>query len=414
MILHQPEIENQDNSVLVTARVESSRSVQCIPDSLWFRFPTEYQYALNSRSDGFVTGLLLAAMTLHEDIEVCGVVSPKLLYGIETYQQVFLAWFPKQLSHVNIHCETIAPSQPVANRAVGAAFSGGIDSLYTLWSHLPHNQPLAEHQITHCLFLHGFDISLLHQEDYQLAYTRFASVLKRLDIPLIACQTNVHSFTEGLLKWDYAHGTALLSPVLLLSSLFERFYIPSSFTYSALSPWGSSVVIDHLLSTEATQIIHHGASMTKLNKLEAIEGWRVARENMRVCTDSWKRRGVQNCSHCYKCVRTMISLDILGKLQDFQTFNHHITLIDKLRWAFNNSVAGRRTSEIIVYAKARRRWGYLPLLWMAVLAGWGRHWVKKLMPERLFQMLKQHYYPPHKNPFMHTTLQKQTREKNNG
>jgi hypothetical protein len=380
-----------------------------LPDELWFAIPQQYETYLTERSDAFIAGLVQTAMALGEDVEVRGAVSPRLMYGLDEFQRIFHTWFPQQLQKINIRADELSPA-PVGEGVVGSTFSGGIDSTYTLWDNLPENQPLEEYHISHCLFLQGYDISLVHNEDFVLAQTQLSQAIQPLGLKLVTCRTNVHSFIEGLQKWDYAHGPPLMAAGVLMNGLFKRFYVPASFTYNALVPWGSSVVSDRLFSTETLEIISHGTAPSKPEKLEAFAGWAPAHKWLRVCTDAWKRKGVQNCSRCYKCVRTRISLDIIGALEDFSTFDPKVTLRDKLLFVFKSRWAGRRNQEMAAAMRRYKNWGWYPWIGAALLFGLVNDLIRRLMPAWLFSRLKKHFYPAHKNIFMHSTIDRHLQE----
>ena len=54
----------------------------------------------------------------------------------------------------------LEPAAPVPGGAVLTAFSGGVDSFYTLRAHVAGQEPDERARITHGLFVHGFDLSL--------------------------------------------------------------------------------------------------------------------------------------------------------------------------------------------------------------------------------------------------------------
>jgi hypothetical protein len=141
-------------------------------------------------------------------------------------------------------------------------------------------------------------------------------MMQCLGIQLISARTNAREFDGG--NWEFCHGAMLTSLPLVLGRGLTRFYIPSTHTYSDLFPWGSDPRLDHLLSTETLQVVHDGATATRFEKTVAIAQWPEAYSRLRVC---WvKPDGLKNCCRCNKCIRTMTSLAILGKLERFETF----------------------------------------------------------------------------------------------
>lgn len=123
-------------------------------------------------------------------------------------------------------------------------------------------------------------------------------------------------------------GLALVAPTLLLGSFIKSFYIASSQVYdyslklllnlpSAKLPFetaGISIATDHLLSTESTTIYHEAGDKSRYEKIESMEEFDLIYDSLRIC---WFPKGIINCCKCSKCIRTMIILKILGKLDRF-------------------------------------------------------------------------------------------------
>lgn len=405
MIIHPPQITASEKSVILRAQVEFASQPGNIPDTLWFRFPAGYAKAVAERGDGLLTGLLLAAMCLGEDMEVRASVSPQLLHGVREYAHTFHTWFPWLRIPVIQADQLRRVENPAGTSMCATAFSGGVDSFYTLKMNLPGEQPLAAYQVSHCLFAQGMDLSLADSAQYNALVDIYAETLKPLGVGLIACQTNIQAFTAGRLKWDYAHGAALAAIAQVLGGSMAKLYLPSSFCFFHLVPWGSSPVIDHLLSTEALQILHHGAGVARIRKLEAISAWPPPQQALRVCTNAKKRQGVQNCSACEKCLRTMTMLKVIGKLDDFQTFKKPFPRIKILTWLPFLETDSRWAGQTIDFARQHGRRGFLPFLWAARLAGLAYDLLLKLIPRKVFLGLKRRLYPPEKNIFSQAYLQ---------
>jgi hypothetical protein len=253
------------------------------------------------------------------------------------------------------------------------------------------------------MFLNGFDISLLHQEDFMAANNSFVKMFNKINIDLVTCRSNLHAFSEGRIPWHYAHGPALLAPALGLGALFSKFYIASSLGYRDLAPISSSPITDYLFSTETMEFIHYGANQVKPYKLDAFAGWQAAHENLRVCFNQHGRHGVQNCGRCFKCIRTVINLKMIGA-EGFKTLPSKLTFLNMLRWALQNNKHGPWAQEMIRYAIDRRKFSYLPIYWLAIFFAEIKEWMRRLMPRWFFLWLRNRLYPPHKNPFLHSTI----------
>ncbi len=320
MIIHPVKIENGTNGktgVRASARIEFASPRAPTPDTLWYEFPRNEIAHLSGSADGFVTALLLLAMARREDIRVRGALNRRLVQNLYEYQRIFSAWFPKRFHPVAIDCEGWSePPGSETPRAVATAFSGGVDSTYTLFSHLPANEWDPDRQIDYALFVHGFDIPLDDRVTFDEASRIYDTHLRELGVELLTARTNVRQFVDAL-PWIITHGSALGSVPLILDRLLGMFYIPASLQYPNLHPWGSHPVSDPFLSTDS-MIIVHDACMSRIDKVAQVAAQVPARSWLRVC---WERPNAdKNCCRCYNCLLTMSSLEIAGALSECRTF----------------------------------------------------------------------------------------------
>ena len=311
MIIFEPRTRATDRGTIeVRARVESKVPPRDGSSDLVFEYALPSSDWITPRADGFVAALVLRAMTVGEDIEVRAPISARLARGLEEYQRVLTSWYGYRLTPVRIHVP-LEQADRVPGGAVLTAFSGGVDSFYTLRAHVAGQEPDERARITHGLFVHGFDLPLSNLAAYEGACAGVVETMAGLGIDLIAGRTNVQSFLPRR-DWGLFHGGALLGSALALGGGVRRLYVPASHTIGHLIPWGSSPLLDPLLSTEALEIVHDGADATRVQKTAAIGEWPPTFGRLRVCG------ALPNCCRCEKCVRTMVTLDLFGLL-DRQT-----------------------------------------------------------------------------------------------
>jgi len=394
MIISNPEIRLKNGEVIVSAKVTFVKPVLNKPEMAWFAFPENYLPYISGRADAFAAGLLPLAMVIREDLMIEGELSPRLFYGLNEYQRALNVWFPKQLALVDIYAANLT-SLPIeqAGQSCVTLFSGGVDSSYTLMSHLPNRQANTDFQVRYGLFVHGFDIPLQNRAVYEESLNIFSQQLAPLGVEIIPCRTNLHYFTSGLLTWGIAHGSASISTGLVLDKLVRYFLVPSSDSPGELIPWGSSPLIDHWLSTEFLQIIQDSAPLSRIEKVATISTWQPAQQFLRVCIDESKRVGVNNCCRCEKCIRTMVMLEICGTLKSFKTFRQPFGRWDIIRWVPNQDLGDLWLPQILQYIQSIGKNEYILPIWIAHLRGKLRFWLQEMIPKPLFKYLKERKFP---------------------
>jgi hypothetical protein len=400
MRLSPTETTIENGEVVISARVTFDRPLLNKPDRLWFAFPEKFAPSVTRRSDAFAAGLIVLAMHSGEDMHIEGELSPRLARGLAEYQRVFRSWYPDKLSTIQINAACVSELPPEqAGKETLTLFSGGVDSAFTLMKHLPEHQPLTDHQVRYALFIHGYDIPLQNRSSYEHACRTFSSELAGSGVELIPVRTNLRYFTSGLLPWMIAHGCATIAAGLTLDRLCSSLLVPATHFLDDFKPWGSSPLVDHWLSTETLETLHHGVTSSRMDKVSAIAGWQPAQRFLRVCINEDLRDGVHNCSVCEKCFRTMIMLEMCGKLDQFQTFNRKIHAWDVAAWVPHYATSVVYTPSMRAYAKQTGQYEFLLPIAIAHLRGLTMFIVRKLMPQWLFQYLKKQKFPYARDPF---------------
>ncbi len=71
-------------------------------------------------------------------------------------------------------------------------------------------------------------------------------------------------------------------------------------------------------------IRHDRISLSRIEKVKLVTEWEAAFQNIRVCNKSQLYESKKlNCGKCIKCVRTMLELEALGRLDTCQAFSSH-------------------------------------------------------------------------------------------
>ena len=399
MLVHETTIVKEAGEVCITVRLELEKKLAFLPKELWYKFPEAYEQYISPRADAFAPTALLLAMYTGEDLTIRGPISPKLAYGLFEYRNIFHSWLPKLFQKVEINYEQLQPVKPIPGEtAVAAAFSGGVDSFYTLWSHLQENQEFPHARLTHGIFVRGLDMRLDDEENYLKAAEQYTNLYKELGLDLILASTNAYQFSEFRIDWTLFHGPPLIGTALLLDRLLRRFYVPSFYSYVEIEPQGSSPLSDHLLSTERLDVIHHGASVSRIKKLEVISDWSATYKNLRVCADKERLKGAANCCNCHKCYRTMVTLSLLDSLSKYETFSSRLSIKSYLRWGFLTHLNVKQATKIRGLAIRTGRLWVAFLVQVAIVLATMKNiiivLIKRLLSREQLYFIKRKIYSP--------------------
>lgn len=332
MRIRTPEISHKNGLHVLSARIEMATKTIYFPRTMWYAVSGIDPHFVPGQSDAFLVSLLVAAMKLGEDIRVDGPVSSRLAHGLDQYKRILNTWWPDSFKTVNIEYDSLVErAEDARPEGVACTFSGGLDSFHAVSELLPSNMPIPAYRITHALMINGFDqlADLQHRGVAQQMYRVYSTTLAKWNVNLLMMQTNQRQFRSAAMpRADSvrSYSSSLAACAHSLGGIFGRFNIAGhgGYGYLNLTPYGSNPVSDHHLSSDHLQVIYAGSSCTRSEKLELMVDSPEVQQNMRVCLHppSFDRQTgrVTHCGECDKCVRTVVGLSILGKLDRFTTF----------------------------------------------------------------------------------------------
>ncbi|MBM9478221.1 hypothetical protein JL107_17365 [Nakamurella flavida] len=261
----------------------------------------------------FMAAALPIALHRRTPLHLQGEVDGVALEHIGEVGALLSGWYPA-LTRVPVTAEAVVPGSqqrtddpPRSTGGVGCFFSGGVDSLYSAVKH-------AGADLTHLIFLTGFDISLRDPVRASSALRANRVVADRLGLQLIEMTTDLRSVGDRYAEWGPVyHGAALAMAGLLLSPVLDRVLVPSTFQSEFMHPWGTHPDLDPLWSSSRVRFVHDGDERTRPQKVAVLADHPFALDHLRVC---WEQRGegttTYNCGRCEKCVRTMVNLRVVG------------------------------------------------------------------------------------------------------
>lgn len=306
-------------------------------EDLWFEVGEEYgQYLCDEVCDAFVVAMLIPAVQTQQDIE-CDCISEKLLYNLDKIVSYLLqtAWNCKR---IKIKANKIVCSN-YHGSGVGTGCSLGIDSFASVFAH-SDKYCTTSYCLTH---LTNFNVGAFGSKDPVLARESWRNDLKKVKLfaeeyglPLVTVDSNLGT-TNNNLGFDAVFLFRNAAAVLSLQKLFGRYFIASGRTAKTIKLSKGDVscyesLLVPLFSTESCDLILSEGDMTRVDKTKFVCETPYVKKHLYVCwkeifknewPNYWKdikdyAEKYRNCTRCNKCMRTCLTLDLLGCLDDYK------------------------------------------------------------------------------------------------
>jgi len=321
MIINPIEVSESDGKVKIQSLIEYSSKKKY----LWYSIPKKFsQYVTTEKLDGFLVGVLLLAMRLGEDIDVKGAVSERLYFNLMNSYMSIIQLIMPALTKININPQYLDEGKTAkCEGAVVTGFSAGVDSFCTIYDHYFDDTPPA-YKITHFVFnnvgSHDEWDSKRGRELFNARYDLLKGYPGELGIEFIKIDSNL----SDILKWNFeqTHVPRNVSAILMLQKLFAKYYYSSTYQYKdcVIGPHYNIALTDpvaiHLLSTETLECISTGCQYSRVEKTRRLTKVPGANRWLNVCF--FPSLDGKNCSTCEKCCRTLLTLEMLGILEDFE------------------------------------------------------------------------------------------------
>ena len=326
----KPVLKVENGMAVLSAEVSGAITGTCFYSTeLAYR-----DYVDDISSNCFLVGLLFSAMYAGCDLVLEGAVSAKLLFHVRYFLIPMLVdYFEGRLHPVRIQAPELPSNARFEADAVGTGFSGGIDSFHTIRSfYLDYDGP-DEDKINTLLFFnvgsHGMGQGRERLAWLEKKFQERRSVLsgypRALGLPFVIVDSNLFSFIQsGHLQTSTL---ASCSAALFLGKRLRQYYLGSAgclyhdYFYPGMSfhkDYTITRIDDFILPhicTESFSATSGGSRHSRTQTTMAICSDPLVQKYLNVCNDH--DTIAKNCSLCYKCKRTLLTLDILGVIDRF-------------------------------------------------------------------------------------------------
>ncbi len=312
-VIDRVRLEAHADHMALTARVQT-RDTEATDVRIRVHDPS-----LADRLDASATPLLpiavLLAAATATDLVVDAPVDASLLDGVEAAARRYHDWWGLRCPEVDVHA--VSRDRPPAE-GVGLWYSRGVDSSDTLLRSLAGElvEDEERYTVTHLLGLDWIDPPYATPSAPAI-WVETAAAAARVGLPIVRLTTDVRRVLEPFAGWKQSHGTVLAALGHLFAPILGTVIISASEIGDAPRPLGSHPLLDPLLGTATTRIVHAGrvARSAKVRRIAASE-W--ALDSLKVC---WEVDSPRNCGRCAKCLSTMTVLRSFNALQRCDRFD---------------------------------------------------------------------------------------------
>ena len=341
---------------------------------LEYRLHKDFADFVSPQLDAALVALIVPAMAAGQNVHLAGTVSPFMLHNMRMDLMALLQSLIPGLKTVQITADCVAePAPQSAPPAVLTGFSGGLDSLTVAAEYLDNPDTLEALRPTHFLFNDVGNHGRLHHDltsNVDRALARVKASAARFGLPLICVRSNLDGFFD--LTFEQTHTLRNTSTALLLQGRARHFLYASDCPYQKISGAAhgdtayADTIILPLLSTPAIQCHAAGTAHNRIEKAAIIADRSWSHKILHVCM----ARPDKNCSQCYKCMKVLLILDAMGRIDDFSTV-FDLGTFRRLKSAFIGHIMGCGTDDatghdVFIFMKTV---GYRPTLGERITSG---------------------------------------------
>ncbi|WP_067148368.1 hypothetical protein [Pseudotamlana agarivorans] len=317
MIIYPAEIIEQGEYAILKIVFETDGKEQ----ALWYKLASQYkEFFVTENQDAAVVALLPLAMKNNENIAVKGQISARLHYTLISYLIPALNFTDNDYHIITINAENLNFKR--LNEGcfkVATGISCGIDSLSTIATHKKEDKK--EYALNYLTYFkagaHGVFEGRLSEIAFAKGLENAKLYAREVNLPIIVIESNIGEVVR--INFQKLHSILQLSCVLTIQKAISVYYYASAyrFDYFNLSNKDTSgwdIVLIQYLQTESLSFFSSVVQYTRLKRTEIISEEPSTYKHLDVCTNSFSAIKI-NCSQCSKCMRTQLTLELLGKLK---------------------------------------------------------------------------------------------------
>jgi len=319
IVIYPAKLKIEGDSAIISAEFESQGRTK----ELWYKVPAEYEnYLVTERLDAFLVGLLFLGLKTGQDVKIFGTISKRLYYNLTHYLIPALCLSDSNFKEFKVMPSSFDGTNLNLANVAGTGLSCGIDSFATYYDHILEKESFAINYFTFFnVGSHGDFGGDMSRELFQTRLKSVENFAKGEGKEVLTVDSNLSELLQ--MNFQKTHSLRSISCVLLFQKLFKNYYYASAYRldhFSLNSKDTSDFDIFNLnmLSTESTNLYSAVAQFTRVERTLEVAKHPETYNFLDVCIHPWMNNDSLNCSSCYKCLRTQLTLDIAGKLNNYR------------------------------------------------------------------------------------------------
>lgn len=286
------------------------------------------QYITDDRCDAIVFGLMYFAMTHGYDFKSDIPISEDLFYNLQYHFIDALASSDHSLYRTQLNM-SVLPCVEHNGEIVATGISCGIDALYTLY--VNEQTQLTTHKITHLAFydVGSHQTGMGEEKDKTLFEGRSESCRKFAEeygYTFYSIISDIHKFINRHGGYSHVNNHSYMAAfcILLLQKGLSRYYYSAGYPYSEFRTYKKykteeldsakyDLLTFYTISIGQLKAYSTGGTIKRIDKTRELSTYLPAQKYLNVCVKEPFNEG-----ECFKCIRTLLSLDATGNVNDFK------------------------------------------------------------------------------------------------
>jgi hypothetical protein len=260
--------------------------------------------------DGFVGSVVHCAMERGAPLHVEGRLTRTCLRQLAQYQRYWSSIRPDRYSPIVITAdEIVADRGDTRDLPAVAAYSGGVDSSFSVVRHALRLKGMDSIPLDAVLIVHGFDVLLADTAGFARRLDRLQPTVEELGLRRYVVRTNLKELI--LQDWIESYTSQLVACLHMVGHRHTRALIASDgYAQCPDFVFGGNPISVPLLSTSRLKIYYEGAEYGRTDKVALLARYPTVRRSLKFC---WEGPDAdRNCGKCRGCILTYMNFRAVG------------------------------------------------------------------------------------------------------